>query len=79
LQLHGKSAAPSEAPTVPQTSDCYLPSEVGDSQPTNQVFDEFFAQLIDEASCFAIIGVQRCKSNTAVNVRKWVVWAEVQT
>jgi transposase InsO family protein len=39
----------------------------------------YLSTFIDEASRYAVIGVQRCKSDTAVNVRKWVVWAEAQT
>jgi hypothetical protein len=39
----------------------------------------YLSTVIDEASRYAIIGVQRCKSETAVNVRRWVAWAETQT
>jgi hypothetical protein len=39
----------------------------------------YLSTFIDEASRYAIIGVQRCKSDTAANVRRWVDWADTQT
>jgi transposase InsO family protein len=39
----------------------------------------YLSTFIDEASRYAMIAVQRCKSDTAANVLRWVAWAETQT
>jgi transposase InsO family protein len=39
----------------------------------------YLSTFIDEATRYALIGVQRTKSDTAANVRRWVAWSETQT
>jgi hypothetical protein len=39
----------------------------------------YLSTFIDEATRYALIGVQRTKSDTAANVRRWVAWRETQT
>jgi transposase InsO family protein len=39
----------------------------------------YLSTFIDEATRHALIGVQRTKSDTAANVRRWVAWSETQT
>jgi hypothetical protein len=39
----------------------------------------YFSTMIDEATCFARIGILHRKSDTAAEVRKQVVWCETQT
>jgi hypothetical protein len=39
----------------------------------------YISTFIDEATRYALIGVQCAKSDTAANVRRWVAWGETQT
>jgi hypothetical protein len=41
--------------------------------------DKGHQQAEEEATRYEVVGVQRYKSDTAANMRKWVLWSETQT